>query len=368
MAPIVLDEAARHLYPRVDLWLYAGVEAGIVAQRGGLMTYRLSDLHRDGPPPLPEAAGWPARRAEIEAVWRSVTGPLVDPAPVSYEVLETVEHATHTSRRIRYATGDGDGVPALLLTPHAAGVASPAVLALHPTSPNGKDDIATRDGRENRRYGLELAERGYVVLAPDTITAGDRIEPGEKPFHTARRDAAHPELSAVGKMVSDHRQGVELLCSLPEVDPARIGVIGHSLGGYNAFFLAGADLRIAATVSSCGFATFAGDSQTHRWGRRDWFSHLPALSPMIEADHVPFEMHEIAALVAPRPFFNWMAAGDHIFPHWRPAVAAMEQVAQLYQGLGHEGDFMSLLGTGDHDFPAPVRAAAYAFFDQHLAP
>jgi dienelactone hydrolase len=331
------------------------------------MSYLIADLHRDGPPPLPAAAQWPHRRAELEALWSHVAGRLVDPAPVSYEVLDTTRHERHTCRHIRYATGDGDQVPALLLTPVETQRPGPAVIALHPTSPTGKADIATAAGRENRRYGLELVERGYVVLAPDTITAGERIPPGEKPFHSASYEQAHPELSPVGKMISDHRQGVDVLASLPDVDPHRIGAIGHSLGGYNAFFLAGADERIAATVSSCGFVSFADDSP-ERWGKRDWFSHLPALTPMIEKGHVPFEIHEIVALLAPRPFFNWMASADHIFPHWQSAVAAMEHLDALYRDLGSGDNFITILGNGDHDFPPVIRAAAYAFLDAHLGP
>jgi cephalosporin-C deacetylase-like acetyl esterase len=39
------------------------------------------------------------------------------------------------------------------------------------------------------------------------------------------------------KGIFNHMRAVDLLCSRPEVDPKRIGAIGHSLGGHNAMFV-----------------------------------------------------------------------------------------------------------------------------------
>ena len=62
--------------------------------------------------------------------------------------------------------------------------------------------------------------------------------------------------SGTMKGIWNHIRAVDLLESLPEVDPDRIGVIGHSLGGHNALFVAAFDQRIRAVVSSCGFNAF----------------------------------------------------------------------------------------------------------------
>ena len=51
-------------------------------------------------------------------------------------------------------------------------------------------------------------------------------------------------------------RALDLLQTLPRVDPARIGSIGHSLGGHNTLFLAAFDQRIKAAVSNCGFTSF----------------------------------------------------------------------------------------------------------------
>lgn len=330
------------------------------------MTYSLARLHADGPPPLPGGRAWPAARARVRRVFADLLGELPARGPVAFRTTSVTDCGDHDRHRLLIDTVDSDVVPALLLVPHGLDAPASAVLALHPTHADGKASVATASGAENRRYGLELVGRGHVVLAPDTITAGERMGGGDEPFHTARHDRERPELSALGKMLSDHLHCLDVLAALPQVDAGRIGAIGHSLGGYNAFVLAGADERIAATVTSCGFAPFAGDTEPHRWGRRAWFSHLPALSDLVDAGVVPFEWHEVVALVAPRALWSWMGAADPVMGDWRAAVRALGHVGDLYASLGAGERFASWLGHSGHDFPPLARAAAYAFLAQHL--
>src|SRR5690606_28215567 len=109
---------------------------------------------------------------------------------------------------------------------------------------------------------------GFVVLAPDTITAGERIYEHSEAFQTAPFYDAFPHSTAIGKMLHDHQQGLDALELLSFVDSSRIGAIGHSLGAYNAFILAGWDRRVKAVVSSCGLSPFADDPDPNRWGQR----------------------------------------------------------------------------------------------------
>ncbi|UYZ21706.1 alpha/beta hydrolase [Mesobacillus jeotgali] len=271
---------------------------------------------------------WNRKRESIQRKWLSCIGGLPRLVDMSMTIDSWAANEDHYLIKIRYSSVYDDWVTANLLIPklHDAHItndeevqvmlfsgrgfsekAFPAILALHPTSETGKDDISLSTGRMNRQYGLELVKRGYVVLAPDTVTAGERILDDDKPFHTASFYQKHPEWSAVAKMIIDHQQGISLLQAFKLVDPERIGVIGHSLGGYNAYFLAGADQRVKAVVCSCGFSPLADDPETHRWGRREWFSHIPKLSDDIAQGKTPFEFNEIAALAASTPLFMWMA-------------------------------------------------------------
>lgn len=350
--------------------------------------YTLTTLHQMGIPSLlhqVESKGdWENQREKIEKIWLECIGGLPPLVKTHFNVISWETYECYYFIKIEYDTVFNDTVPANLLIPKESNCKKisskegaidvinsshhryPSVIALHPTSDSGKNDVSTKDGRQNRQYGLELVNRGYIVLAPDTITAGERVRDDEKPFQTAGFDLAYPKWSAVAKMLVDHQQGISLLEHLNCVDSSRIGVIGHSLGGYNGYFLAGVDRRIKAVVCSCGFSTFAGDPELHRWGKRDWFSHIPQLSEYINEGKVPFEFTEIAALVAPTPFFLWMGQNDSIFPHWKSAAEGFCKLDSLYSWLGQKEKIQTLIGNASHDFPYEIRQVAYSFLDKWL--
>lgn len=336
--------------------------------------YVLADLNRDGIPPLLQGVKtkkqWEEKRDSIRGVWLDYIGGLPPRVPTKLRVISETVEVDHFRQKIVYATVHGDEVPAYLLIPIAARETKtrcPAVIALHPTNATGKDSIATPQGRANRMYGLELVRRGYVVLAPDALTSGERIYPGLKHFRDAPFYEQHPRWTTVGKNLTDHMQGVDLLAAHELVDPDRIGAIGHSFGAYNAYFLAGADERIKAVVASCGFLPFAGNKTPGHWGVRDWYTHLPRVSDDLKAGRVPFEFHEIVALAAPTPMFFYNAQSDNIVPHWRSVGECMVDLRKLYVWMKAEERFESVMGAGTHDFPEPVRKMSYDFLERWLA-
>ena len=77
------------------------------------------------------------------------------------------------------------------------------------------------------------------------------------------------------KGIWNNMRAVDVLSGLPEVDPGRIGAIGHSLGGHNAIFIALFDERIRAVVSSCGFDDFPH----YNGGKIGGWSHVGVHAP-----------------------------------------------------------------------------------------
>ncbi|WP_147918207.1 dienelactone hydrolase family protein [Ruania zhangjianzhongii] len=328
----------------------------------------------DAPEILPEGQEWPDRRALIESVWRDFIGVLDEPGTGDLTVREKSREDGEAFERwsVQIDGGDIGPIPAHLLVPDGALTAAtgtipaPAMIACHPTNPDGQAAITTESGEGRRPYGLELARRGYVVIAPDCLSAGERIYDGHKAYRTSPFYREHPDRTIVARNISDHQSALNALCQLPFVDADRIGAIGHSLGGYNAYFLAGLDPRVRAVVSSCGFGPFRHDPRPGRWGRRDWYTHLPAITDELEQGRVPFDFGQIAALVAPRPFFHYFGQTDAIFPHWQAISEALQGIRQLYDSLGHVQRFEMLMGGGSHDFPAEIRQLSYQFLDHWL--
>lgn len=340
------------------------------------MSYNLYELNQKGLPKLldgvTDAEGWQNKRSRIKQRWLDFIGGVPERVPVSYRVMgETKEH-DHTRIHLAYDTVFGDTVTAYLLIPDdsVAGKNNdgrrPAMLALHGTQELGKEHYATLNGGENRRYGLQLVSRGYIVLVPDALTAGERIYEGYRSFHSKPFYDQHPEWTTVGKNVVDHMQGVDLLCSLDRVNTERIGVIGLSFGGYNSYFLTGLDDRIQASVNICGFSPFYGDHRPTHWGIRNWYTHLPKVTECLSRHEVPFEFHEIAALAAPVPSFHYFGQTDKIFPHWKAIGECMAELFELYRFLDAGDRFEAVMTAKEHDFPPEIRHMAYAFLDRHL--
>lgn len=93
---------------------------------------------------------------------------------------------------------------------------------------------------------VELARRGYAVLAFDQIGYGTRIEQA-RDFY--RR---YPQWSLLGKMVADTRSAIAALQTHPDVDPKRIYLVGYGLGAQVATWTAAMDPRPAAVVAIAG--------------------------------------------------------------------------------------------------------------------
>jgi hypothetical protein len=226
---------------------------------------------------------------------------------------------------------------------------------------------------------MELAQRGYVVLAIDVISAGERIYPGYESYYTNEFYNLFPHWSAMGKMIFDHKKGLDYLCSLDFVDANRLGCIGHSLGGYNSFFLQAFDKRIKAAVSSCGLSTMGKSNNPYQFARDDWFVHFnPVCREYIRSGMIPCDMHEIMALCAPRPFFNYSAKRDAIYEPssgqeegnfedwWQSVDEALSQVARVYEIFGKSDHLIREESDGGHDFPEDIREKAYRWLDNML--
>ncbi|MEX2113979.1 MAG: PVC-type heme-binding CxxCH protein, partial [Pirellulales bacterium] len=209
---------------------------------------------------------------------------------------------------------------------------------------------------ENKHYGLELAKRGYVVLVPDYPSFGDY----EYDFN------ADNYTSGSMKGIFNHMRAVDLLIARPEVDPDRIGAIGHSLGGHNAMFVGMFDERIKVIVSSCGWTPFH-----HYYGGKleGWTSdrYVPAIKNVyqLDPDRVPFDMYEIVASFAPRAFFSISPLHDSNFDV-EGVQKVIAEAQPIYDLLGAGEKLQVRYPNAPHDFPPAERFEAYAFIDRML--
>jgi len=312
--------------------------------------------------PVRSPADWAKRREHILLNMQLVMGPLPDASrrvPLDRRTIEEDRLPGCRRLKITFAVERDDYVPAYLLLPEQLKGQAPAMLCPHPSGPRGKDSPADPSyDSPNVHFAIELAQRGYVTLAPDYPGYG------EYPCDPYARGY----VSATMKGIWNHMRAVDLLESLPEVDAARIGTIGISLGGHNSLFVAVFDSRIRAIVSCCGFNAFP----KYYGGNLTGWSHkgyMPRIAEVYGKDprKMPFDFPEIVAALAPRAFFTCSTVDDPNFEvsGVRDCIAAARPVYEL---LGAADKLVAEYPAGGHDFPPQTRQMAYAWLDEQLGP
>ena len=324
-----------------------------------LLVYRSADGTEH---PVRDKEDWGIRRAHILAGMQQVMGPLPERTnlpPLDARILDRAKIDDVVRLTMTLETEPGDRLWAYLFLPEEKmpEPRRPGILALHPTARElGKKIVAGQGPRPNRAYALELARRGYVVIAPDYLNSGD--------YQVDFRVAGY--LSATMKGIFNHMRCIDLLQSRDDVDPERLGAIGHSLGGHNAMFVGVFDPRIKAIVSSCGWTPF----HDYYGGNLAGWSHdgyMPLLKTKyaLDPDRVPFDFYEVVAALAPRAFFSNSPLGDDNFDH-RGVRKAIAQAKTVYALFDAAEELQVRYPDAGHDFPPKVRREAYQFLDRVL--
>jgi dienelactone hydrolase len=255
----------------------------------------------------------------------------------------------HTLHAVGYRGAEGD-VPAWLLAP--ARPTGAAVLLHHQHRSQwhwGKAEAAGLAGDPLQWFGPELARRGITVLAPDAAGFEDRRRggPGTDPRESDKDDylaAAHHRLldgrTLMAAVLADAAIGHAVLAARPEVDPGRIGDLGHSMGGTTALFHAALDERVAFAASSCAACSYR---QRMADGTGiEAASVIPGILALAD-------LGEITGLIAPRPLLLVSATDD---PYSRDAPAVEATARAAYEALGAGDALGHRRFTGAHALDA----------------
>lgn len=302
----------------------------------------------------------PARLRQARRQLRRAMGPQPQPVPLDVEVLDSVDCGSYRRDHIVYDSERWMSVPAYLLVPHDRSRRGPAVLAQHGHGP-GKDEVcglvsAGDEGSEPNVYAHELALRGYVVLAPDLRTFGERAD--WQPPNIYHCDHTYMYSALLGHQLLaldlwDLARGLDVLTQHPLVDPRRIGMVGLSQGGTCALFLAAWDRRVRAAVVSGYF---------NRWDACATIGWNMCGSQVLNGITRDLDHVDLGALIAPRPLLVETGTGDNIFPVGA-ARRAMGELRTVYEVMD-AGDRL------EHDvFEGPHRwhgTVAYPFLARWL--
>lgn len=377
---LVLESYSVHPY-------VAPVPVAEIAAEGEKTFGPLPPIARDdaGKPITTNVGVWRQRRAALRAaIWQALhvtpepaSTPL-DPRLISEEQVPPTPYVAGVSRacirrKVSIQVHPGERMNVWLLAPPGVGP-FPAVLTMHQTVPDGKDEPVGLGGwYDVLNFGPFLVSRGYVVIAADVPRVGERpIPAGRQAYYTGDLTAKDSGYSLLGQALHDHMRVVDYLTTLPYVDAKRIGVIGHSLGGQSAGVLMAMDDRIAVGVESCGFTLMRGlDTAADLYANPDTaivpITMRAALQAPVKERKLPWDFDDIMALWAPRPMFMHDVKME-LWPNAAQIAQAAVSLQQLYASFGIPERFTVVYSNQPHCFPAWVQPAAYDWLDYWLQP
>lgn len=168
---------------------------------------------------------------------------MTEPRQIRQSVSRQRDIAGGKETELSYRLGNGEAVPALLLTPSSAAdpvARAPAALLLHGYS-SRKEDMAGPVGRA-------LLAEGIASLAIDLPLHGTRADPVQA--QAARNPLGLMQIWRAA--MADARLGIEYLAARRDVDRNRLAIVGYSMGSFLSVLLAADDPRLRAVVLAAG--------------------------------------------------------------------------------------------------------------------
>jgi dienelactone hydrolase len=299
----------------------------------------------------------------------SILGNLPQKVPVYPEITDRQNMGTYDRCMVRYQVEPEEYIESYLLIPHGEGP-FPAVVACHQHGDEyhvGKSEPVGVYEKPVNTFALTFCGEGFVVICPDNLCFENRRPSEQQRLENPFLDKGNYERlvflnyilngsSLQAKYISDLCRAVDVLEKTPEVDPRRIGVCGHSLGGLEAFWLAWYDPRIQCMAASCGFAQV---SLLQKMGINHNFAmYLPSLLRF-------GDYGDILSLMCPKPVMLSFGRDDKLLP--LPAVNDMlEKALPAYREAGCNERFETHILAGGHVFSPETQKKAAAFFKKWL--
>lgn len=321
--------------------------------------YRSPLLFDDGTQ-VKNAADWSRRREEILTAWTKLIGswpPLLEKPRLSVVSSETKQG--FEQHRVEVQVAEGKLQMGYLLVPKNA-KPMPAVIV-----PFYEPETSIGLKGTNRDFALQLALRGFVTLSIGS-PGGDARLPDIG-------NAQCQPLHYLGYIAANCHRALSLR---PEVDPKRIGIVGHSYGGKWAMFASCFYTNFAcAAWSDPGIVWDETRSNVNYW--EPWYLGLeanmkrqPGVPSGVNPRTGPYktlyesgrDLHELHALMAPRPFLVSGGAEDPV-DRWRALNHSVAVNALL--GMSNRVAFTS---RPKHDPTDESNRQIYTFLEYHLQP
>jgi cephalosporin-C deacetylase-like acetyl esterase len=304
-----------------------------------------------------------ARQKEIRRILLDSIGGLPpERTPLKLRRTGSLDRGDYRVDKIIYESQPGFYITANLYVPQTGASRYPAVL--HPLG----HSLTGKSRAFYQTISIGLVRQGFVVLTYDPIGQGERriffdgqIEDSLVGGATSEHQMVGVQSLPAGESVARYRiwdgmRSIDLLESLPEVDPDRMGIAGCSGGGTLTAYIATLDDRLKVAVPACYMSA--------------WEEQLPGTGPQ-DAEQQFFDQLKLglshgdfAIAFAPKPYLICSTTED-FFP-LEGARRTFEEARRLYR-LMNAGDKIAwFVGPGGHGMPKQSREALYSWMKRWL--
>jgi cephalosporin-C deacetylase-like acetyl esterase len=297
-----------------------------------------------------------SRRQELWSLLGELPSREVPPEATLVEVEDGPGYAVE---HLVLHVGTEEPVPAVFVRPAGAPAPWPVVLFNH--SHGGNYELGKRELLEGSRalqrppYAEALAARGIASLAIDHRNFGERRGRTESELF---KELLWKGQVLWGLMVFDSVRAVDYLVRRPDVDPARLGTLGLSMGSTMAWWLAALDPRIRVCVDLCCLTDFASLLARRGLDGHGLYYYVPGLLRR-------FSTAEINALIAPRAHLALAGLFDPLTPP-EGLEAIDRHLREVYAAQGAPEAWRLLRYPCGHLETRAMRAEVLAFLDRWL--
>ena len=310
-------------------------------------------------------AEWKKRRNEIRTQWMKLIGewpPLLQDQ--EFEIVEKEKRENFVQYKVRFYWTPIEQTTGYLLIPDKKGE-KPAVISVfyEPETAIGKSD------KTNRDFAYQLTKQGFITLSIGTSQSTK--EGIYSIYYPSYENATLQPLSALAYAAAN---ALEALAKVENVNPDKIGIIGHSFGGKWAMFASCLYEKFAAAVWIDPGIVFdeTKGANVNYW--EPWYlGYYPppwnntwssdgdnsrgVYRDLRERRH---DLHELHTLMAPRPFLVSGGSSDPI-ERW----AALNHSVEVIKLLGYTHR-VAMTNRVEHEPNEESNEIVYSFLEWFL--
>lgn len=308
---------------------------------------------------------WEDRRNEIRSQWMNMMGewpPILNQQ--EFEIISKENREDFTQYKVRFYWTPNEQTEGYLLVPNKVGK-KPAVISVF-YEPEPSIGVG---GNSHRDFAYQLVKKGFIALS---IGTSETTKNKTYSIYYPNRD--NSEIQPLSLLAYAAANAFEALSKVNDVDPERIGIVGHSYGGKWAMFASCLYDKFACAAWSDPGIVFdetkgSGVNYWEPWylgfyqppWKNTWNKtgeNAKGLYPKLKKEG--YDLHELHALMAPRPFLVSGGSSDPL-ERWIP----LNHTISINKLLGYTHR-VAMTNRLEHSPNEKSNEEIYSFFEWFL--